>query len=203
MFWSLFQDILRLLKNIWDRIFAATYHRSRWQVDSVWVRLIWQHHCEADVLKEKHFWIKFAANLVTVPEKYTGCYNKHSDIIFEQYRHFKNGSTWGQYSRWWCWSLGLGFLWHVIFLSWHLLTCIIKYKHISDSCEHENMVFIGHINGYLNHILALGHIWARSDIKSYFWSYFRRVSLIAQKYICKYWQQCYLELPFLEIFGLV
>ena len=56
---------------------------------------------------------------------------------------------------------------------------------------------------YLNHILALGHIWARSDIKSYFWSYFRLVSLIAQKDICKYWQRCYLELPFLEIFGLV
>ena len=45
----------------------------------LWVRLIWQHHCEADVLKEKHFWINFATNLVTVPEKYTGCYNKHSE----------------------------------------------------------------------------------------------------------------------------
>ena len=73
---------------------------------------------------------------------------------------------------WWtfkllCWLnvllLGLGILWHVIFLSWHLFTCIIKYKHISDCCEHENTVFIIHINAYLNHILALGHIWARSD----------------------------------------
>ena len=62
------------------------------------------------------------------------------------------------------------------------MTCLIKYNHISDSCEHENMVFIGHTNAYLKHILALGHIRARSDIKAYFWSYFRRVSLIAQKY---------------------
>jgi hypothetical protein len=38
----------------------------------------------------------------------------------------------------------------------------------------------------LNHILALGHIWARTDIKAYFWSYFRRVSLIAQKYILEF-----------------
>jgi hypothetical protein len=62
------------------------------------------------------------------------------------------------------------------FLSWHLFTCLIKYKHISDCCEHENTVFIAHINAYLNHILALGYIWARTDIKAYFWSYFRRVS---------------------------
>ena len=90
-----------------------------------------------------------------------------------------------------------------IFLSWHLFTFLIKYKHISDSCEHENTVFIGHINAYLEHILAFGHIWARSDIKAYFCSYFRRISVIAQKYICQYWQRGYLELPFLEIFGLV
>jgi predicted O-linked N-acetylglucosamine transferase (SPINDLY family) len=64
-------------------------------------------------------------------------------------------------------------------LSGHLFKCLIKYKHISDSCEHENTVFIGHINAYLNNILALGHIWARNGIKAYFWSYFRRVSLIA------------------------
>ena len=55
---------------------------------------------------------------------------------------------------------------HIFILAF--LTWIIKYKHISDSCEHENTVFVGHINAYLNHILALGHIWAQSDIKSYF-----------------------------------
>ena len=33
--WSLFQDLLRLIKNIQDRIFSAPYQRSRWQVDSV------------------------------------------------------------------------------------------------------------------------------------------------------------------------
>jgi hypothetical protein len=52
----------------------------------------------------------------------------------------------------------------------------------------------------LNHILVLGHIWAQSDIKAYFWSYFRRVSLIAQKYIFHYWQQGYLELGNVNLF---
>ena len=35
MLWFLFPDILRLIKNIQDRIFASTYQWSRWQIDSV------------------------------------------------------------------------------------------------------------------------------------------------------------------------
>ena len=75
MLWSLFEDILRPIKNIRDRIFLSLTRGAGGRLTQLWVRLNWHHHCEVDVLKEKHFWIEFVANLVKVPKKCTGCYN--------------------------------------------------------------------------------------------------------------------------------
>ena len=97
LLWSLFQDILRMKKYM-EQNFC--HHTPEEQVAG-WLIREWgssftsMFYCEVDVLKERHFCSKFAADLVTVPQKCTGCNNKHLEtslrqsIILEQYRHFK------------------------------------------------------------------------------------------------------------------
>jgi hypothetical protein len=80
------EQVAGLLHNIREEQVAGLLHHIREeQVASLlsrergWSCTI-MFYCDADVLKEKHFCIKFVVKLVTVPQKYTGYNNKHSDI---------------------------------------------------------------------------------------------------------------------------
>jgi hypothetical protein len=45
---------------------------------------------------------------------------------------------------------------------------------ISSFSEHDNTVFIGHINAYFDYVLLLDHIFTNICIIVYFWSYLDR-----------------------------
>jgi hypothetical protein len=68
-------------------------------------------------------------------------------------------------------SVGLGFLWHVIFFIWTVFPCLSWFRHISSFSEHDNTVFICPVNAYFDYILSLGHIFTNICIIAYFWSY--------------------------------
>ena len=122
--WSQLQDILRLITNTRNNFCHHTPEEQMEGRGGGWSGTS-MFYCEVDVLKEKHFCIKFCCKLVNSSiEMYWMQQQAFRDralrqfLTLEQYRHFKNGCTCDQNSRW-CRLLSLTRrVWYSTFEMW-------------------------------------------------------------------------------------